>query len=222
MRYKQPIANWHARETRKRDTGRMACAKRSYPTDLGRRIVVYGPSGSGKSTLARTLGERLGLPVIELDALYHLPGWGIPTAEAFRGKVTAALAAAADGWIVDGNYSDVRDLVLADAESAVWVRLPFHVVFPRLIRRTVRRSRTHEIVCGENTETFRKALTKRDSILLWGITGWRPHHRKTRAALRSRRDGVRVVVLRTPAEVRDFVASLPPGSPAATPPPPAA
>lgn len=30
------------------------------------RIVILGNAGSGKSTLARTLGKRLGLPVVRL------------------------------------------------------------------------------------------------------------------------------------------------------------
>jgi adenylate kinase family enzyme len=35
-----------------------------------KRIVILGPAGSGKSTLARSVGERLGAPVVHLDALY--------------------------------------------------------------------------------------------------------------------------------------------------------
>jgi len=49
-----------------------------------RRIAVTGTSGSGKSTVARILGARLGLPVVELDALFWGPAWTEPRSEERR------------------------------------------------------------------------------------------------------------------------------------------
>jgi adenylate kinase family enzyme len=40
-----------------------------------KRIVVVGSSGSGKTTLARALAGELGLAHVELDAIFHQPGW---------------------------------------------------------------------------------------------------------------------------------------------------
>jgi adenylate kinase family enzyme len=37
--------------------------------------VVVGTSAVGKTTLAAALSRRLGVPHIELDALYWGPGW---------------------------------------------------------------------------------------------------------------------------------------------------
>jgi AAA domain len=37
------------------------------------KIAVVGTSGSGKTTVARELARRLGVPHVELDALYHGP-----------------------------------------------------------------------------------------------------------------------------------------------------
>ena len=55
---------------------------------IGRRVVVYGPSGSGTSTLARALAERLAVPVVELDAIYHgRPGWDDLSRDEFREAV---------------------------------------------------------------------------------------------------------------------------------------
>lgn len=56
-----------------------------------RRIVVVGVSGNGKTTLSRRLGARLGVPVTELDALNHQPGWTEASDEAFRRDVEAAM-----------------------------------------------------------------------------------------------------------------------------------
>lgn len=39
------------------------------------RIVVVGSFGAGKSTFARRVAAARGIPHIELDAHWHLPGW---------------------------------------------------------------------------------------------------------------------------------------------------
>src|SRR5829696_3668205 len=64
-----------------------------------RRVVVKGTSGAGKSTFAAAVARRLGVAYVELDALHHGPNWSAPTAEEFRRRVRAALAAAPEGWV---------------------------------------------------------------------------------------------------------------------------
>ena len=39
------------------------------------RVSIVGNAGSGKSTLAQALAACLDVPHIELDALFHQPGW---------------------------------------------------------------------------------------------------------------------------------------------------
>jgi adenylate kinase family enzyme len=83
-----------------------------------RRVSVVGNSGSGKSTLARALAVRLGVRYVELDAIQHQRDWQpIPTDE-FRTRVDAATASSS--WVVDGNYSAVRDLVWARADTELF------------------------------------------------------------------------------------------------------
>ncbi|MGD9933915.1 MAG: shikimate kinase [Dehalococcoidia bacterium] len=164
-----------------------------------RRVVIYGPSGSGKSTLGREVAAALGVSLIELDAIFHSrPDWNDIPVEEFRERLGQALDEAAGGWVADGNYhSMVGDVLLPRAELAVWLRLPFRVVYPRLVRRTLRRMATREVLWGVNHESFRKGFLSRESILLWGITNWRQHRTSTRAQLRAAKAaGVRVVVLR--------------------------
>src|SRR5687768_7376450 len=71
---------------------------------MPRKIAVKGTSGAGKSTFAAELAHRLGLAYVELDALHHGPNWSAPSAAEFRARVGSALAAAPQGWVVDGNY----------------------------------------------------------------------------------------------------------------------
>lgn len=72
---------------------------------VAKRILVLGPSGAGKSTLARRVGDRLGIPVVHLDALYWQPGWVASAAGPFRERI--AQAAAGDAWVIEGNYTAI-------------------------------------------------------------------------------------------------------------------
>jgi adenylate kinase family enzyme len=177
------------------------------PPPLGRRIAVYGNSGSGKTTLARELGAALALPVVELDSIFHAwPNWQDLELPEFRAAVKTALATYADGWIMDGNYSGVRDLILASADTAIWLRLPFRTVYWRLCRRTLSRARVSAELWNGNRETWRQTLFTRDSMLLWGLTSWRRSRRNTGEALRATPHHARVIVLRTPRDVERLVA----------------
>ena len=101
-----------------------------------KRIVILGPSGAGKSTLARRIGERVGLPVVHLDAIYWNPGWVPTEVGQFRERI--AQAAAGDAWVMDGNYTRHLDLRLPRAEAVIWLDLPRYVYFPRSVWRAIR------------------------------------------------------------------------------------
>ncbi|MCX7750264.1 MAG: AAA family ATPase [Candidatus Bipolaricaulota bacterium] len=159
----------------------------------GRRISVVGTTGAGKTTLGRALAEGLGVPFIELDALAWLPGWtGRPVPE-LRALVEERTAAPA--WVVDGNYSAVRDIVWARADTVVWLDYPFWRVFLQLLRRTLRRSLRREELWSGNRETLRQAFLSRESILLWAI---RTHRRRRReyAGLLARPEHAHLTVIR--------------------------
>ncbi len=173
--------------------------------DLGRRVVVYGPSGSGKTTVGRILATRLRLPFVELDAVFHSrPGWQDLSREELRREVTSLLATHPDAWVFDGNYDFVRDLLLPRADSVVWLRLPFPVVYARLASRTLRRAIVNAELWNGNRETLRQTFLSRDSMLLWGVTAWRAHHRAAERALARLPHGP-VYELRSPRAVRRFL-----------------
>ncbi len=100
-----------------------------------RRIVILGNAGSGKSTLARRLGERLKLPVVHLDVLFWEPGWTKPDNDAFRARVSAAIAG--DAWVCEGNYlSRTFDLRLPRADLIIWMDTPRLTCVRRVIVRS--------------------------------------------------------------------------------------
>lgn len=131
------------------------------------RVSVVGTSCSGKTTLARKIAEANGIPHIELDAIYWRADWNPLPVEEFRRAVEVQVAA--DEWVVDGNYSKVRDLIWPRATHLVWLNLPFPIVFWRAVSRTLIRVITQEELFAGNRETLRLAVFDRDSILWWVI-----------------------------------------------------
>jgi adenylate kinase family enzyme len=137
-----------------------------------RQVSVVGTSGSGKSTLASQLAEILGVPYLELDAVHHQPGWEpLPTDE-FR-RVVAARAAAG-GWVIDGNYGRVRDLVWARADTVVWLDLPKRTVMRRVVWRTLRRVALRRELWNGNRERWQNFFTwnPEQSVISWA---WHKH-----------------------------------------------
>ena len=168
------------------------------------RVAVVGNSGSGKTTLAAQLAERRGIPHLELDSVFHQPGWTELPLEDFRRRVGEFVAG--DRWVVDGNYSAVRDVIWERADTLVWIDLPRSVVMRQIVPRSFGRVARRTELWQGNRESWR-ALVARDpekSIIWWA---WTQHEKYRRrydelrrqpqwahlrfVHLRSRRDVVR-------------------------------
>jgi adenylate kinase family enzyme len=115
-----------------------------------RRIAVVGTSGSGKTWLGRGIARRLAVPFVELDSIYHQPGWQPLPAEEFRSRVADIVAGA--GWVIDGNYSAVRDVVWTRADTVIWFDLPRRTVMRQVVTRTLRRAITRAELWNGNRE----------------------------------------------------------------------
>jgi adenylate kinase family enzyme len=136
------------------------------------RISVVGNSGSGKTTLAAAIAGALQIPHLELDAVFHQPNWQPLETELFRARVSEFIAG--DAWVVDGNYSAVRDMVWQRADTVVWIDISRLTVMRQLIPRTMRRMISRQELWNGNTESFRDVFTldPERSILMWA---WRGH-----------------------------------------------
>jgi len=174
----------------------------------GTRINVVGSTGSGKTTTGRALAARLGLPFIEMDALFWQPNWGQTDDESFRAKVEAATRG--DRWVIDGNYSRNRDIVWSRADTLIWLDYSFGRTLWQLLRRTVRRSFTGEELWHGNRETFARSLLSPSSIIVWLLrTYWRRRRNYTTLLASSKVRHLAVIHLRSPEELAQWMGRLP-------------
>lgn len=170
------------------------------------RVSVIGNSGSGKTTLGWALAEALDAPFVELDGIFHQPGWTELPAEQFRERVAAVTAG--DRWVVDGNYSAVRDLVWERADTVVWLTLPRWRVTARVLGRTVGRGVRGVELWNGNREQLRN-LFSRDPMQSIVLFSFRNHHGSIQRYERRLADPAQahlhVVRLRSLREVRAFL-----------------
>src|SRR5262245_12897867 len=193
--------------------GRGRSPRRTVIADTGRvqRISVVGNSGSGKTTIARAIAAALGIPHLELDAIFHQPGWQPLATDEFRrivGEFTAG-----PSWVVDGNYSKVQDIIWDRADTVVWVDLPRHRVMRQLVARTLRRMATRAELWNGNRETWSNLfrLDPEQSILAWA---WTSHHGYRARYLAAQADPANAqltfVRVRTPADAAALLRDIDP------------
>lgn len=172
-----------------------------------RRVSVVGNSGTGKSTVGRQLARNLGVPFIELDSIFHQPGWAPLPAEEFRRRVTEM--AAGDGWVIDGNYSAVRLPVWDRADTVLWLDLPRRTVMRQVVWRTLRRAAGRVELWNGNRERWANFFTwdPEESVISWA---WHKHavyrDRYAAASADPAYTHLNFVRLRSRAEVRRFLA----------------
>jgi adenylate kinase family enzyme len=168
-----------------------------------------GSSGSGKTTVGRAVAERLGLPRVELDALFWEPDWTPAEDRVFRARLRKATSG--DKWVVDGNYFSrgALDIVWPRVDMIVFLDLPKRTVVRRVVVRTTRRTLMRTELWSGNRETIRNALVGDEPLIpyLWC------HYEKYRARyLEFAADPtwahVEWVRLRSPRAVRAWVGSL--------------
>ncbi len=152
--------------------------------------MILGRGGAGKSTLARELGERTGLPVIELDTLFCRRG--LTSADPIQWTAWQRELAQRDAWIIYGDlgpYDQALAIRLRAADSIIV--LDFALL--RSALRTLPRGR------------------ERADYWCWVWAYRRRYLPQIMEATAENAPHARVHVLRSPSMVRRFIAGQPGG-----------
>lgn len=176
------------------------------------RILILGRTGSGKTTLARELAAAIGVPHVELDALYFGPNFSTAPLPVLRDRTRAAIAG--NRWVTDGNKSAVRDLVWPRADTVIWLDYPLVVSLWRLGKRALWRT---SVLKAQAAETDGKARLPRQFLLAAKgvLTALRSHKGQRREYPRmfaeQENQHLTVVRLRSPHATRRWLAHIPRG-----------
>lgn len=166
-----------------------------------RRVLVAGTSGSGKTTLAARISEGLGVRHVEIDGLFHGPGW--TPRETFEAEVEAF--SAEPDWVTEWQYSVVRERLSQRADLVVWLDLRRATVMRRVVQRTVCRRLCRQVLWNGNIEPpLWTVFTDREHIVRWA---WSTHHKDAQriVAVQQQRPDLVIVRLRDRHAVEKWV-----------------
>jgi adenylate kinase family enzyme len=173
------------------------------------RFAVVGTTGVGKTTLARSISQCLSIPHVELDGIYHQAGWKrLPEAQ-FRVRIIEEVGR--PDWVIDGNYSEVRDLVWGAADLVMFLDYPRSIIMSRVIRRSLTRAAVRRQLWNGNRESF-KSLLSRDpekNIIRWASAGVDTLHERYVSAMEDPKwSRLNFVRLTDPRQAAAFLAAL--------------
>lgn len=164
-----------------------------------KRVLIVGSPGAGKSTLARKLAARTGLPLTHLDDLSWHPGWVRVERAVWYARLDAALRA--DDWILDGNILTTLLRAAYCADTVIYVLPPRPLCLWRVFQRAALGQFPHGAKRqGWPTRELLRSVWQFPEQAAWQL-----------AQLRTV-PGLRLVVLRSDAEISAFLANLPDGS----------
>jgi energy-coupling factor transporter ATP-binding protein EcfA2 len=178
----------------------------------GQRILILGRTGSGKTTLARELAAVIGVPHVELDALYFGPNFSTAPLEVLRERTSAAIAG--DRWVTDGNKKAVRDLVWPRADTVIWLDYPLVVSLWRLGKRALWRTSVLKAEAAEKDTTagLPAQLLSAAKGVLTALRSHRGQRREyPRLFAQQENQHLAVVRLRSPRATRRWLAHIPRG-----------
>jgi adenylate kinase family enzyme len=142
------------------------------------RIAIIGISGCGKSTLAQQLSEQYAIQYFKIDEMYWQENWTLRKSEEFCELVEAAIAG--DRWVIDGHGASAKMMIWQRATHIIWLNYPFVHVFSQLLRRTIRRAWTREVIFSGNRESLRQSFFSKGSILLYLLQNFYTKRRELR------------------------------------------
>ncbi len=174
-----------------------------------KKINVIGTSGSGKSHFSRLLAEKLGIPYIEMDAVFWLPNWNHLATQDFLNELKPMLEQ--EAWVLDGNQSKTNHLKWQYVDTIIWLDFTFLLTFKQILLRSFNRAYTkQEIWAGTgNNESFKRNFFSSRSVVLWMLQNyWKTKRKYTKLFASELANHVELVRITSPNQAELFLADL--------------
>jgi adenylate kinase family enzyme len=168
-----------------------------------KKVAVFGNAGGGKSTLAKRVAELTRLPLYPLDAIQYKAGGGkVPHDEYLKAHADLLKN---DQWIIDG-FGCVPSAWerFAAADTLVYVDLPLITHYRWVTKRLFKGVFVNPEGWPEDSPMWSSTMDSYRVI-------WRCHRRLTpryRQLIADAASTKQVHHLRSPAEMRDFLAAI--------------
>ncbi|MBR9792959.1 MAG: adenylate kinase [Gammaproteobacteria bacterium] len=172
-----------------------------------KRINVVGTSGSGKSHFSSRLAAKLGVPYIEMDAVFWLPNWQHLELEDFIATLKPLLEQ--ESWVLDGNQSKTNSFKWQYVDTIVWLDYGFWHTFKQILFRSVKRAYTKEEVWPGtgNKESFRRNFFSSDSVVLWMLSNyWKTRKKYAKLFNSPATQAISCIRLSSPRQAEAFLA----------------
>ncbi len=164
------------------------------------RVAIVGLLGSGKTTLAAALGTATGLQVFQTDRMFLASDGSVTSPDAVRAKLDQVLTRSA--YILEGAQGWTFAPRVAACDTVIWMDIGILRRALNAFHRRRRAIRAHQAT---------GAKRPLPAVRFWGwfCLGHLEECKALKAALAARPAGVRLVRLRSFAEVQAFLDNLP-------------
>ena len=164
------------------------------------RIAIIGSCEAGKSTLARSLGKKLDLPVIHLDAYYWQPRWQESNTQQWL-EIQRELIKG-DRWIVDGTYGGTMNIRLSAADTVIWLDFNRYLCLWRIFKRYLQYRGNTRPDMAASPERLNKEFIR----YVWNFS---PVHRsRISDRLAKCQDNTQIIMLQNPRQVLSLLQQI--------------
>ena len=141
--------------------------------------------------------------------MYWQENWTLRKSEELCELVAAAIAT--DRWVIDGHGASAKMMIWQRATHIIWLNYPFVRVFRHMLRRTIQRAWTREVIFSGNQISLRQSFFSKDSILLYMLQNFSAKRRELRGYLDEYSElQVKVIELDTPVSLEFLLQKLAP------------